>query len=169
MLESKLSATSRRDFLSQLAAATSAIAAPSFVTIANTGLLAPVHAHGASAESNGPAKPKVGVIFTELRFRSHAFNILENFLGPYLFRGKMIEPPVEVVSLFADQFPSNDMARDVARRYRIPLFPSIDATPFLEFAYEPRDFTAFRENGESWRVLPPGSPEPKDMRAANKE
>jgi hypothetical protein len=33
-------------------------------------------------------------------------------------------------------------------------------TPHLEFAYRPIDFQSFRELGESWRVLPPGSPEP---------
>ncbi|MBI2481848.1 MAG: hypothetical protein HYV60_25340 [Planctomycetia bacterium] len=27
-------------------------------------------------------RPKVAAIFTVLRFRSHAYNILENFLGP---------------------------------------------------------------------------------------
>ena len=30
--------------------------------------------------------PKVAAVFTEFRFRSHAFNILENFLEPYLFQ-----------------------------------------------------------------------------------
>jgi hypothetical protein len=33
-------------------------------------------------------------------------------------------------------------------------------TPQLEFAYEPRDFSAFRENGESWRIITKDTPQP---------
>jgi hypothetical protein len=32
-------------------------------------------------------------------------------------------------------------------------------TPHLEFAYQPKDFRAFRETGESWRVITPDMPE----------
>jgi hypothetical protein len=71
-------------------------------------------------------RPKVAVVFTEFRLRSHAYNFLHNLLGPYLFRGKWTEPGVEVVSFYADQFPEQDMARDVSRKFGIPLFPSID-------------------------------------------
>ena len=72
------------------------------------------------------SRPRVAAIFTELRFRSHAYNILENFLAPYLFRGKLTDPGVDVVSFYADQFPDNDMAREVSQRFKIPLFKSID-------------------------------------------
>ena len=33
-------------------------------------------------------------------------------------------------------------------------------TPHLEFAYQPQDFRAFRETGESWRVLTAENPQP---------
>ena len=71
-------------------------------------------------------RPKVAAIFTVLRFRSHAFNILENFLGPYYFNGHLTDPGVDVVSFYADQFPNDDMAREVSRRFGIPLYDSID-------------------------------------------
>jgi len=71
-------------------------------------------------------RPKAAAIFTVLRFRSHAYNILENFLGPYYFNGKLTDPGVEVVAFYADQFPQDDMAREVSRRFNIPLFKSID-------------------------------------------
>ncbi|MDX1944494.1 MAG: hypothetical protein SFU86_03735 [Pirellulaceae bacterium] len=71
-------------------------------------------------------RPKVAAVFTEFRFRSHAYNILINLLGPYLFRGQWIEPGAEVVSFYADQFPDNDMAREVSRRFGIPIFKTID-------------------------------------------
>jgi hypothetical protein len=82
-------------------------------------------AHSADRDPVG-RRPRVAAIFTELRFRSHAYNILENFLGPYYFSGRLIDPGVDVVAMYADQFPGNDMARDVSRRFGIPLFKSID-------------------------------------------
>lgn len=70
-------------------------------------------------------RPRVAAIFTEFRFRSHAYNILENFLGPYYFNGRLTDPDVDVVSFYADQFPDDDMAREASRRFGIPLFDSI--------------------------------------------
>jgi hypothetical protein len=71
-------------------------------------------------------RPKVAAIFTEFRFRSHAYNFLINLMGKYLFRGQRIDPGVDVVSLYADQFPAGDMARETSQKYKIPLFPTID-------------------------------------------
>ena len=71
-------------------------------------------------------RPKVAAIFTVFRFRSHAFNILENFLGPYYFCGGLTDPGVDVVSFLADQFPHDDLAREVSQRFGIPLYDSID-------------------------------------------
>jgi hypothetical protein len=71
-------------------------------------------------------RPKVAAIFSEFRFRSHAFNFLENFFKPFLFNGKLTDPGVDVVSFYADQFPKDDMARDVSKSFGIPLFGSID-------------------------------------------
>lgn len=51
-------------------------------------------------------RPRVAAIFTVMRFRSHAYNILENFFEPYLFRGRFVDPGVDVVSLYADQIPA---------------------------------------------------------------
>jgi hypothetical protein len=33
-------------------------------------------------------------------------------------------------------------------------------TPHLEFAYQPRDFSAFRENGETWKIITKETPQP---------
>jgi hypothetical protein len=77
---------------------------------------------------NDPPKPRVAAVVTVLRFRSHAYNILENFFKPYLFRGKLVEPGVEVAALYVDQFPEDDMAREVSRRFQLPLYDSIDKT-----------------------------------------
>lgn len=72
-------------------------------------------------------RPRVAALFTELQFRSHAFNILENVLGPYVFNGRKHLPRVDLASLYADQFPEEDMTRDVAKRFGVPLYPTIEA------------------------------------------
>ena len=73
-----------------------------------------------------PRRPRVAVIYTVCRYRSHAHVILENFLGPYLFNGKRTDPGVDVVSLFADQRPSGDMTAEAARLFDVPVFESIN-------------------------------------------
>lgn len=70
-------------------------------------------------------RPRVAAIVTEFTYRSHAHVLLENFLNPYLFNGEVTSPGVEVVSLYVDQFPRRDMARDVAKQYGIPIYKTI--------------------------------------------
>ena len=36
-------------------------------------------------------------------------------------------------------------------------------TPHLEFSYQPRDFRAMREMGDSWKVVTLETPEPKGI------
>ena len=71
-------------------------------------------------------RPRVAAVFTEFRFRSHAYDILENFFSPYLFCGKLHDPGVDVVSFYADQFPQQDMAVKASRDHHVPLYDSID-------------------------------------------
>jgi hypothetical protein len=70
-------------------------------------------------------KRRVAAVVTEFTYRSHAHVILENFLEPYLFNGKRLESRMEVVSLYVDQSPRRDMARDVAKAYGIRIYPTI--------------------------------------------
>jgi hypothetical protein len=73
-----------------------------------------------------PGRPlKVAAIYTEFRLRSHAFNILENFLEPPLFNGKWLDPGMQVVSFYADQSPEKDLTPSVARQYKVPVFKTI--------------------------------------------
>lgn len=71
-------------------------------------------------------RPKVAAIFTEFRLRSHAYVILENFFEPYFFNGELVDPGCDVAAMYADQFPEGDMAREVSKRFRVPLYESID-------------------------------------------
>jgi hypothetical protein len=71
-------------------------------------------------------RPKVAAVVTEFTFRSHGHVILENFLQPYYFQGRQTDPGCDLVSLYLDQFPAGrDMARAVAKEYKVPIYPTI--------------------------------------------
>ncbi|MGV3607662.1 MAG: hypothetical protein ACO1RA_14740 [Planctomycetaceae bacterium] len=70
-------------------------------------------------------KPRVAVVLTSFTYRSHSHVIMENFLTPYLFCGKVTEPGCEVVSLYADQSPEGDMAPAVCEQFKIPKFATV--------------------------------------------
>lgn len=102
--------SSRRNFLRNAAAVT----------------LGPWIAQAAQADE-APRRPRVAVIYTVLRFRSHAFNFLENCLRPLLFNGKLMQPAIEVVSVYADQrVEEGDMTDDVVRQYKLRLGKRIE-------------------------------------------
>lgn len=92
---------SRRRFLGVAAAAVAALAVP-------------------RVTADPPPRLRVAAIYTVFRRRSHAFNILENFLEPYLFNSERIDPGMDIVSFYADQTAvDGDLTRAVADRYRI--------------------------------------------------
>ena len=39
--------------------------------------------------------------------------------------GRPVRPGVEVVSLYVDQVPENDLSRRWAQRFGVPIFPSV--------------------------------------------
>jgi hypothetical protein len=82
---------------------------------------------GRGAPAAQPRKrPRVAAIYTVFRHRSHAHDIVENFLEPYYFNGQLTDPGVEVVSFYADQqAPKGDMTQDVARQYKVRVYPTI--------------------------------------------
>src|SRR5438552_124987 len=81
---------------------------------------------GMASAAESKKRPKVAAIFTEFTYRSHAHVILENFLEPYLFNGKRTDPGVDIVSFHGDLTPKGDLAAEVAKQYKIPIFKSID-------------------------------------------
>ena len=68
---------------------------------------------------------KVAAVITAFTYRSHAHVILENFVVPYLFNGKWISPGMDVVSMYADQFPEGEFGRAFAAKYKIPIYKTI--------------------------------------------
>jgi hypothetical protein len=99
---------SRRSFLRAVAMGLGAMASP------------------AARASQVERRLRVAAIYTVFRRRSHAFNILENFLEPYLFNGRRIDPGMDIVSFYADQTAADgDLTRAVAQRYAIGVHRTI--------------------------------------------
>jgi hypothetical protein len=110
-------ALTRRSFLHGLGAGTAALSA-----LAATGQAQNAPRGDLSPKPEDTRRPRVAVIYTVLYFRSHAFNFLENFLRPLLFNGKLVQSPVDVVSVYADQTAAEgDMTQEVVRRHKLTL------------------------------------------------
>jgi hypothetical protein len=71
------------------------------------------------------ARVRVAAIITEYRKNSHADVIIGRMLEGYEYDGKRREPEVQVVSMFTDQAPANDMSRSMAAKYRVPVCESV--------------------------------------------
>jgi hypothetical protein len=86
--------------------------------------------HGLRAPVRGdePKKrPRIAAVYTVFHHRSHAHVLLENFLEPYYFNGKLTDPGVQVVSFYADQRAAKgDMTDEVARQYKVRVCPTIE-------------------------------------------
>jgi hypothetical protein len=72
-----------------------------------------------------PARKKIALIATEVRLHSHAQHFIDRFLLGYVWEGGWRRPEVDLVSLYVDQFPENDLARATAARHGVPIHASI--------------------------------------------
>ncbi|GIW79896.1 MAG: hypothetical protein KatS3mg105_1703 [Gemmatales bacterium] len=71
-----------------------------------------------------PKKKKVAAVITEYRKWSHADVIVGKLLEGYSHQGKDF-PDLELVSVYVDQFPENDLSRPLAKRHGFRIFASI--------------------------------------------
>lgn len=67
---------------------------------------------------------KIAAIVTEYRRWSHADVIVGKMLEGYLYDGKD-KPNLQVVSMYVDQFPDNDMSRALAEKYKFKICDNI--------------------------------------------
>jgi hypothetical protein len=78
-----------------------------------------------SVVSSGPGRKRIALLATEVRRHSHAQHFIDRFLEGYGWEGRHYRPPVQLVSLYVDQFPEGDLARERSGRHRVPIYPSI--------------------------------------------
>ncbi len=89
-----------------------------------------VLATGAALGQDAPAKagPRIAAIVTEYRKASHGQGIVDRFLDGYGWEGRHYRPGVEIVSLYVDQKPRNDLSEERVRRHpRLKIYPTIAA------------------------------------------
>ena len=70
-------------------------------------------------------KKKIAAIITEYRVPAHADVVVGKFIKGFPTDDGLIEPQVEIVSMYLDQLPDNDIGVAVSEKYGIPIFRSI--------------------------------------------
>lgn len=108
----------RRRFVSTLAG--SAIAAAAFPVIKS---------RAAAADPGLPTtqgdRKKIAILATEVRKYSHAQHFVDRFLEGYGWQGQHHRPPMDLVSLYVDQFPQGDLSRERERRHGVKIYPTV--------------------------------------------
>jgi len=76
--------------------------------------------------SPNPRKPKrIAAILTEYRPNSHADVIVGKYLEGFNQDQNPPYPQSKIVSMFTEQVPENDMSRDMAATYNVPIFRTV--------------------------------------------
>ena len=70
-------------------------------------------------------RKRMAIVTTEWRYGSHAWHMGERFLVGYPNNGRWHQPPFDVVSVYVDQQPDNDLSRRRSKEFGFPIYPSI--------------------------------------------
>ena len=70
-------------------------------------------------------RKKMAIVTTEWRYLSHAWHMGERFLVGYPINGKWHTPPLDVVSVYVDQTPANDLSKQRAHEFGFKIYPTI--------------------------------------------
>ena len=72
-------------------------------------------------------RPRIAAVVTEYRRYSHAQHILDRYLIGYGWDNQHHRPPIDLVSLYVDQQPENDLSRSRAREFpEMKIYSSIE-------------------------------------------
>jgi hypothetical protein len=93
------------------------------ILLSARGLRSALSARQASPE--GSLRKKVAILATEVRKYCHAQHFVDRFLEGYGWHGSHHRPPMDLVSLYVDQFPEGDLSRDRERRHGVKIHPTI--------------------------------------------
>jgi hypothetical protein len=77
-------------------------------------------------ESKTSRRKQIALIATDVHRHSHAQHFIDRFLEGYGWQGRWYHPSVDLVSLYVDQFPANDLARERSKRFNVPIYPSLE-------------------------------------------
>jgi hypothetical protein len=83
-------------------------------------------ASGVLALPAAAAEPRrVAAIITEYRPNSHADVIVGKYLEGFNHDEQPPYPRSKIVSMFTEQIPKNDMSRERAKKFNVPIFPTV--------------------------------------------
>jgi hypothetical protein len=77
-----------------------------------------------NAETPG-RPPRVASINSIYRYKSHAYHIAGRFIHGYTREGAHHQPPFQLVRMYNDQYPDDDLSRDVCGRHKIDLSKTV--------------------------------------------
>jgi hypothetical protein len=77
------------------------------------------------ADDESAPRKRLAVVTTEWRYHSHAWHMAERFLVGYPIEGRWHQPPFDVVGVYVDQFPENDLSRQRSAEFGFPIFTTI--------------------------------------------
>lgn len=113
-LSTTQTALSRRAFL---AGAGTAVAA--------TALAGRAAAETADANEQKKRLPRVAAVNSIYRYKSHAYHIAGRFIYGYTRDGFHHQPPFQLVRMYNDQYPEDDLSRETARRHNVELTKTV--------------------------------------------
>ena len=73
------------------------------------------------------SRKKIAAVITEYRVPAHADVIVGKVIKGFPTDDGLIEPQVDIVSMYLDQIPDNDIGLQVSKEYDIPIYHSISA------------------------------------------
>jgi hypothetical protein len=78
-----------------------------------------------SRDRPGADRLKIAGLSTVYHVRSHTDNFVTRFLEGYWINDRYYQPPCDIVSMYVEQVPANDISRRLAGAYGFRIFPSI--------------------------------------------
>ncbi len=72
-----------------------------------------------------PDRKKIAAVITEYRPNSHADVIVTKYILGFPTDDGLMAPRVDVVSMYVDQFPEQDLGRQMSASHNVPIYPSI--------------------------------------------
>jgi hypothetical protein len=73
-------------------------------------------------------RKQIATVITEYRRNAHADVIVGRLLDGYEYNGVKRTPRVQVVSMYTDQVPANDLSRGMASKHGVKIFPTVRET-----------------------------------------
>ena len=84
-------------------------------------------ASGASGGAGELQRKRIATLITEYRPDSHADVIVGRLFDGYQYNGQHQTPQVEVVSMYTDQVPSNDLSRAMAAKHGVKICSTVQS------------------------------------------